>query len=324
MSVYQLLVLSGGGIKGLSQLGSLQYLIDQSLFDMKQIKVSACTSVGSMTSYLLTIGYTPIEILVYLVNHSILEKIKRNPITDLLHDNGFYDWDTSVGKCLEDMTREKGYTTTSDGGCDPPTLLGLYQKTGIELIFTTTNLTKQRVEYLSHRNHPDMTCLQAIRLSSNLPFIFGKCMFLNDEYSDGGILDNFPIESFGSICPKEDKSFRLLGITFQLQSEDQPEQPTLSAKGSTKGIIEKIYRILNLPLYHREYEKIQKIGSGRTSYEDDIIEVQLDDASVPLYNMTIDTNKKIELFSLGYNGAKQYFIKKELNPFQHLSRDIFE
>lgn len=322
--MYQLLVLSGGGIKGLSQLGSLQYLIDQSLFDMKQIKQSASTSVGSMTSYLLTIGYTPIEILVYLVNHSILEKIKRNPITDLFNDHGFYDWDTSVGKCLEDMTREKEYN-------DPPTLLGLYQKTGIELIFTTTNLTKQRVEYLSYRNHPDMTCLQAIRLSSNLPFIFGKCMLLNDEYSDGGILDNFPIESFGSIrsavVPAEgsdDKSFRLLGITFQLQSEDQPDQPTPSAKGSSKGIIEKIYRILNLPLYHREYEKIQKIGSGRTSYGDDIIELQLDDASEPLYNMMIDTNKKIEMFSLGYNGAKQYFINKELNPFQHLSRDIFE
>ena len=64
--VYEKLVISGGGIKGLSGLGALQYLEDNKL--LESINTYIGTSIGGIILYLLAIGYKPIEIIVYFCN----------------------------------------------------------------------------------------------------------------------------------------------------------------------------------------------------------------------------------------------------------------
>ena len=59
-SLYDTLVLSGSSIKGITFLGALQYLYDNSL--LKNVKTFVGTSSGAMISFLLIIGYTPVEI----------------------------------------------------------------------------------------------------------------------------------------------------------------------------------------------------------------------------------------------------------------------
>ena len=72
---YDTLVLSGGSSKGIMTLGALQYLYDN--FLLKNIKNYIGTSAGAMICYLLAIGYTPVEIIVYICKHQLLEKMQH-------------------------------------------------------------------------------------------------------------------------------------------------------------------------------------------------------------------------------------------------------
>lgn len=297
--MYDVIVLAGGATKGLSQLGALQYLFDQNMIVPEHVRMFSCVSVGSMIAYLLIIGYTPIEIMVYLVSHSVLEKIKRNRILDVLYDCGLYNWEITVETSLVEMSKEKGIEKI-------PTLGEIYKQKGIEFICLTTNLTKQKIELLGPHTHPDMDCLQAIRMSCNLPFVFGNYEYKGNNYCDGGILNNFPIDVTFPINAK------VIGITFELIPSG--EDTCGHESGNTLNILDKVYRILSLPINCREYEKMNK-----TSLLYDIIELGLEGTQIgSLYNFSLGTNQKVELFSYGYNISKEYFLRKEQFPYFHL------
>ena len=73
MNSYDTLVLSGGSIKGIILLGSLQYFYDNDC--LNEVKTYIGTSAGAIICYLLCIGYTPTEILVYLCVHDLLRSM---------------------------------------------------------------------------------------------------------------------------------------------------------------------------------------------------------------------------------------------------------
>src|SRR3990170_8230654 len=60
---YNTLVLSGGSIKGCCLLGALQYFYDKG--QLSNITKYVGTSIGAIICYLLAIGYTPLELIVY-------------------------------------------------------------------------------------------------------------------------------------------------------------------------------------------------------------------------------------------------------------------
>ena len=60
---FDTIVLSGGSIKGIVTLGALQYAKENYL--LENIKTYIGTSSGAIISYLLAIGYNPIEMIVY-------------------------------------------------------------------------------------------------------------------------------------------------------------------------------------------------------------------------------------------------------------------
>ena len=62
---FDTLVLSGGSSKGILILGALQYAQDN--FLLNKINKYIGTSVGSIICFLLLIGYTPIEIMIYFI-----------------------------------------------------------------------------------------------------------------------------------------------------------------------------------------------------------------------------------------------------------------
>ena len=79
---YDSIILSGGSIKGFCTLGALQYMQDNKIID-DTLTTFAGTSIGSIISFLLIIGYTPIEIVVYLCSNNVLEMFKPNHIAEI-------------------------------------------------------------------------------------------------------------------------------------------------------------------------------------------------------------------------------------------------
>ena len=62
MNIYDTICLSGGGIKGISFIGALDFLQLKSYININQINNWVGTSAGSMLCYLLTLGYSIHEI----------------------------------------------------------------------------------------------------------------------------------------------------------------------------------------------------------------------------------------------------------------------
>jgi predicted acylesterase/phospholipase RssA len=283
---YDSIILSGGGTKGFCTLGALQYIYDNNLLSNK-VNHYIGTSVGSIISYLLAIGFTPIEIVVYICSNNVFENLLTNfsQLSNLW--SGIYDY-SSITKHCENMTLTKlDYI---------PTLKQLKDNFDKELIICSYNLTKHKREYISYLNYPDLSCLQAIRMSSSIPFIFNECINNSDEYIDGGVIDNYPINILKS---EKFKNTNSIGINLDDFKNSDLEEENNTNYGKILKLINKMYNIIMIPTKeNKEY-----------NIEIDTITIN---TSIKFYNFSISHTKKLELFSYGYNCAKHYFDNKIL------------
>lgn len=296
--MYNTVVMSGGGTKGFCTLGALQYMKDNNIIDYDNITYYIGTSVGSIISYFLAIGYTPIEIVVYLCSNNVLESLLTN-YSSLFGMSGIYNY-SAITKHCEIMTLSKiGYI---------PTLKQLKDNFGKKIVACSYNLTQHKREYISYNNYPNMSCLDAIRMSSNIPFIFDECIYNGDEYIDGGIIDNFPT-NFNIIDSNEKGEIRAVGIYLDDKKEDKKEEGEENNYHKILKLINKMYNIIMIPCKeNKNYNK-----------DVDIIDIKVEDLKI--YNFSISHTKKLELFSYGYNYAKNYFDNKSLEDTIFL-RDI--
>jgi predicted acylesterase/phospholipase RssA len=285
---YDALVLSGGGTKGFAMLGVLQYMIDRKILRISDITLFSGSSIGAIIIFFLIIGYSPVEIIVYLCSNNVMESLHVNNFSELL--NGVYKYEVIYEHC-KNMTMEKiGYI---------PTLKDLFDNFNKKVYFTTYNLTCFKTEYLSYENYPFLSCLDAIRMSSNLPFIFGEYIYNNNEYIDGGIVDNFPI----CMLPLTSK---VLGIFMTDEKKSVPREQPKNIEVEPKNLMEilikyidKAYNILMIPISDREQKKVKTENI-------DVVSLSL---SVKAYKFSLSHSEKLELFSDGYSLAKNKYNK---------------
>ena len=62
------LCISGGGVKGISFLGALSYLLDKKHIDLNNIHTYIGSSVGSIISLLFVLGYSIDELIDFILN----------------------------------------------------------------------------------------------------------------------------------------------------------------------------------------------------------------------------------------------------------------
>lgn len=271
---YDTLVLSGGITKGFGLVGSLQHL--QDLGVLPKIKKFIGTSIGAILAYLVCIGYNPIEIMIISCQRKIFEKMANIDILNVMNGNGAVSFHI-FQEILEKLTIEKikKFITLSD----------LYTKYKKELVCCTYNLTLQKPEYISYKTHPDLNCLTALRMSSNLPFFFETFMYDDYKYVDGGIADNFPIGQVGD----EDIA---LGIrTKKVLTADKTRDE--------ENVLSQFVAILTVPI--GRVEEIQIAQEKHT----DIVSVPIPSYISTSLNLT--NTEKFDLFSVGYETMKIFF-----------------
>jgi predicted acylesterase/phospholipase RssA len=279
---FDTLVLSGGSIHSIIILGALQYATDNYL--LKSVNTYIGTSAGAICSYLLAIGYDPIEIMVFLCTKQILERMKQFNIVAMINGGGATSF-SHLYEILEKMTIEKiGRLLT---------FKELYDNFGKKLICLTHNLTKNKEEILSYETYPNMPCLIALRMSSNLPLIFEKFKYLDNFYVDGVVSNNFGID----IADKNGK--KILGVVLH----DINKNNNFNNENNNNNIIEYIYKIISVPVIQRITNKI-----NNCSERCKIIILKPDDTM--FFNFNLDTHKKLEMFSKGYIQMKESW----LNP----------
>lgn len=275
---YDTIVISGGSIKGILALGAVQFANDN--FMLTNIKKYIGTSSGAIICYLLSIGYKPIEIMSNLCITNNLEKMKYFDIVSMINGLGAISYN-HVNEFLEKMTLDKlGYFIT---------LGKLLEVTGKSLTCVTYNDTNKCTEYISSETHPDIPCLTAIRMSSNLPLIFGNFKYMDCYYDDGGITDNFPILYAESVGTK------ILGFTLSVDFE--------MTKTKDNSIIETVYRKLSIPINELNKYKMERCTNKSTI-------IKLNYKPVMIFQFNLTNKDKLDMFSYGYQITKNFFENK--------------
>lgn len=270
---YDTLVLPGGGIKGLMILGALQYCYDN--FILTDVINYVGTSSGAMTSYLLAIGYTPVDIVTYICCYQIMEKIQHFDLFAMINNLGATAF-TPISELLEKMTIDKiGYL---------PTLMDIKQQFNKNLVLVTYNLTTNSEEYLNYETHPSLPCLVALRMTANLPLVFENYKYNNNLFIDGGITNNFAIDQAEKIGTK------VLGIYMNYVH---------TPNNNNNNILEFIYKLMYIPIIQQQKNKLDKANRQKCS----ILNLS-DSMTVKMFDFSISTTDKLELFSSGYRQVK--------------------
>lgn len=262
------IVISGGALKGFGMLGALQYI--EELYKLSNINSFVGTSVGSIISYLICIGYSPIEIVQKCVESRIIEKLRNEfKIDNIFNKKCLLQFETILEE-LELYTLFR-YNKTF-------TLKTLYTELNKELCCVTYNYSLKKMEILHHTTTPDIPCLTAIQMSSSVPFLFDEFSYDGYTYIDGGVVDNFPLR----VALKLGKE-NLLGIVAN--SETSLENNKLGS--------------LFIPIYETTKKTIKKFKKKIP-----IIDIETNN---DMFNFNIGTTEMMDFFSVGYKYCKNAF-----------------
>lgn len=179
--MYTTLILSGGGLKGICLLGALSLLHEQG--HLENINLYIGTSVGTILNIFLLIGYTPREIIFEFVSRKLLETVRFNAVKGVNGD-GFIDWE-DIERILKYLILKKIQFI--------PTMKELYDTFKKEYRVISYNFNQSREICIDRNTFPNLSVLDAVHMSSNIPFVFPIFKHKEEIYFDGFLCNNFPI-----------------------------------------------------------------------------------------------------------------------------------
>jgi predicted acylesterase/phospholipase RssA len=270
--MYDGLVISSGAIKGFLILGFLDHT------NISNIKYFCGCSVGSYICMLLSIGYTPLEIITYLCVNDISQLFKDlNPL--MLKDCYGMINSNLMLEYIETMIKYKlGYI---------PTFNQLYQEFNKILICPSYNISDNKKEYLSIDTYPDMPISTACILSSNIPFLFSKAEYKGKCYIDGASFDAFPLDKLVEYTDKENIMCNILGITFSDKTQDNIDSFTSYVKSIVTCLTTNSYNL-------RDNVCVKTLSFN---YE--------------MLDFNVDTKTKIKMYVDGYKQSIKYSISNK-------------
>lgn len=180
------LIIGPGGYKGFIFLGALQGLIERE--KLNKVKHVSGVSVGSLIALLYVIGYSVNEIIKDAFTIHLFEDISNIKFTDIKNHKGLLS-PIKIKNLLIDRVIGK-YKFI-------PTMKQLYELTNIDLVIVSHNLSKGHPVYFRHfGNDSDISCVDAVMYSINIPFVFQEILYKGDIMVDGALGDPDPIELF--------------------------------------------------------------------------------------------------------------------------------
>ena len=278
------LCLSGGGIKGFSCIGVLEYLEKNKNINMTLIKNYVGTSMGAILSFLLSIKYSINELKEFILNFNFSILTNNINIENLFINYGIDDGN-KIMYIIQSFLKNK-YNILDI------TFKDHYELTRNNLIIIGTNYTNSLEEIFNYEKTPTMSIITAIRISISIPLIFTPVFYNNNYYVDGALVNNFPINH----CNINNT----IGINIIFtNNSNNINNIAIFIKNCIGIIIKKNYNSLN------------------------IIEINnLDNQTYDIVNFNINIDDKIQLINLGYEQAKKYVNEISYNICNSIINDI--
>jgi len=199
------LVISGGGVAGLSFYGAIKQLHKDQHWQLKNIENIYATSVGTIISILISLDYEWDELDNFIIKRpwNKVFKFDLSTIFNAIENRGLFNINVIrdsmrpilLGKDIElDITMKEFYNVT-----------------GINMYFMSVEMNTMSVVNMSHKTHPDWKLLDAVYCSASLPVCFAPYLYENNYLCDGGFKVNYPIQ----ICLDDgNKEEETIGIGF--------------------------------------------------------------------------------------------------------------
>lgn len=207
------LALSGGGIKGTAHIGAIK------AFEENQIEISAATgtSIGSIITVLVAMGYTADQML-DLFNYFAKDIFRAEPrylMSNIKNLKRLLGYGALSGETIENVIDEcakyKGLYNITD--IKMPIAISSVDIVNCKKHVFTNRIVKNDEKYINN-----ISIGKAVRASCSFPGLFAPCEFENYKFVDGGILDNVPVEELEKL--KVDKK---IAIKFPPDLTDNPK-----------------------------------------------------------------------------------------------------
>jgi NTE family protein len=240
---YQLgICLAGGGARGIAHIGALQALKEANI----EPDCVSGSSMGAIVGTLYAAGLEPAAML-KIIKDSDLVKLFKFSLDGGLTDN------TYIKDLLQELLPEDDFAALQR-----------------PLFVCITNLSRGQYEMV-HQGR----LTEVVAASASIPILFAPRMIRGDEYVDGGLMNNLPIE------PLQERCKHLIGINVT------PIMPF----PTDENLLEISYRTLDIVLWNT-------VVSRRLACD---VLIEPDTARFHLFEL----NKADEIYELGYQATKR-------------------
>jgi len=282
---YYNLVLSGGAFKSCAFIGCIKYL--EEIKAVTTIKNVIGSSAGGIIALMYCVGVSTNEMRDLMVKgmHDYLDKdIDVEAVFDIFDTMGLDD-----ASIFTSMMRDLLSKTFNDPDIN---FRDFSKATGKNFVVTGSNVSLAKVEYFSIDTTPEMSVVDAVRISISLPFVMKPVVYKECIYVDGSIFNNFPIEYFQTPGkPFQDTIALLLGCPFT-----PPKVTDLN--------LFKFTRILIDAMFMRVNEKISNVGKNNQ-----VINMEFPDDNygfdLGTFKLIMNDTKLEEYIAYGYKSIKK-------------------
>lgn len=274
--MFEKIIISGGGIKGIAIIGAIEHFSKYFLLD--KINTFLGSSVGSLISLMIIIGYSFEELheLFIGLDFTIFRKLK---FSEFFEKYGLDDGSKMINLIKAMMILKK---------FDPKiSFKNFKEKTGKDLIISSTNITKGKTIYFNAKDYPEMVVLEAVRISIGFPFMYTPIKINNEYYTDGGVLAPYPMDYFND----DNKKIGFL----------------LTEHIFINGSYEKKYEINNLEEYCFSLLNISinsYLEKCIVGYEKETVYITINNINCMKFNLSLD--EKENLYKIGKKSFEKY------------------
>lgn len=277
------LIISSGGIKGISLIGALNELHKN--YPIYNFNYLTGCSIGAIICFLINIDYTIDEIndICMKINFESFQNLK---IMNFIEKCGLDDG-TKITNLLKAIIINKNYNINL-------TFKELFEKTNKLLTITTVNISSGKAEYHNYLTEPDLNILLSLRMSTNIPIVFSPIIYKNNYYIDGAFLDPYPfyyhknVKKIG-IWLFEKENIHFFKNNYLIQNNFINSDPL--------NYFVNLLNILYLNYIKNSYKKI----APNTIYVDINLENNI--------SFKLDEVEKKKLFQFGIKKSKLFFKK---------------
>lgn len=263
------LILSGGSVKGISFLGSINYLVENNILNFNKIKKIHCVSAGALfiiSLILLNYDYNKLENDLLNIDFNDILNINDISLKNFINEYGFVNYSKTY-IYIQKLLIEKY-------NCESMSLYKFYKLFGKHLIIKVVNISQGKIEYIDHINNPKINILKLIQMTTAIPLLIKPIKYKENLYLDGGLCGN----SMNEFCDENCLSIEIFSLKKNMNN--------------FLDYIWKIYNMYSPDILIRKYNKNN-------------IKIQISNINIIGFDMNIETKKLI--LKEGYEQTKNHF-----------------